>query len=486
VDHDLEAICLKCLQKDPARRYASAAALADDLRRWPAGRPLRARPAGVPEHFLRYFDTNPLVLPFLMSLCIYRLAGLQDALFVGTAFLAIRLPARAPSWRSALILSIVGTLLAGARAQNTGVWQLLTSEKSPAVIVMAAYDHGIVRAYVCGAVLGLWTAFGLAAIMELGRDGRQLLDWYRRALVALIGGAAFVALPGEILRVAFPVLRPSEDVIAVLLQVVVVAVALLLCIGVLALFGALAGPMKTIFANYAPGLYSFASSQVAIGLIVTPLLLLFFLVLFFPWILLAWSADQAPSSPVREAGLFDRTGARVAALFGKGLNVDDALNWVSTHVLTGLAAVLLAVSSGVLLGWLQRGAEKSRSPRPRAVAAGFLFAAALASILVSLRLPPVGRVSEMGKALVPGDGDTVCWPALALAKLLLLSFPPAVAGLAGAFVTARITGWVPPRGWRRDRWLKNRERLDRKRRLQQTREAMSREAAERSKQRRPD
>src|SRR5205807_4839319 len=59
VDRDLSTICLKCLEKDPQRRYSSALALAEDLEHWLKNEPIEARPTGVFTRGKKWVRRNP-------------------------------------------------------------------------------------------------------------------------------------------------------------------------------------------------------------------------------------------------------------------------------------------------------------------------------------------------------------------------------------------------------------------------------------------
>jgi serine/threonine protein kinase/Tfp pilus assembly protein PilF len=61
VDRDLATICLKCLDKDPQRRYACALALAEDLEHWLKHEPIRARRTGLFTHGRKWLRRNPSI-----------------------------------------------------------------------------------------------------------------------------------------------------------------------------------------------------------------------------------------------------------------------------------------------------------------------------------------------------------------------------------------------------------------------------------------
>ncbi|MFG0260282.1 MAG: protein kinase, partial [Phycisphaerales bacterium JB041] len=78
VPRDLETICMKCLEKDPARRYPTAAAVAEDARHFLRGEPIAARPVGAVERWARWTKRNPTGAGLLLA------ALVVLALLVGT------------------------------------------------------------------------------------------------------------------------------------------------------------------------------------------------------------------------------------------------------------------------------------------------------------------------------------------------------------------------------------------------------------------
>src|SRR5262249_16791046 len=81
VPRDLETVCLHCLEKNAARRYRSAANLADELGRFRRGEPVAARPVGAVGRRRRWGRRNPVVASLMVTVAATLLLGATAATY---------------------------------------------------------------------------------------------------------------------------------------------------------------------------------------------------------------------------------------------------------------------------------------------------------------------------------------------------------------------------------------------------------------------
>ena len=169
VPRDLELIALKCLEKNPADRYPSAAALADDLTRFLAGKPVSVRSAGLGERFVKWVKRNPVVAGFSTALALVALVGF---VLVTLATLDARDRARDLARSN----SSLNSALVDLTEARDGLSGALGDAK-------AARDNAEARGYLSDVALAhqLWKAndlAGMRTVLERCPPARRKWEWH--------------------------------------------------------------------------------------------------------------------------------------------------------------------------------------------------------------------------------------------------------------------------------------------------------------------
>ncbi len=112
IPHSLSSICLKCLEREPNRRYENARELAGDLRRFLAGEPVQAKPPGPIRHLHQWARNRP---------------GLAVSWIVLTVFYIYHITCRSFDWYNEPGFDRAAPIIALLAATSAWIWQLLLS-----------------------------------------------------------------------------------------------------------------------------------------------------------------------------------------------------------------------------------------------------------------------------------------------------------------------------------------------------------------------
>ena len=118
---DLETIALKCLEKDPKRRYGSADEVANELQRFIQGEPIRARPVSQVEHAWRWGQRHPAIAGMAAALVVVATLGLVGILLMWRSAALERDVARWQSYRANIGVAISGLELHQADTVRTAL-----------------------------------------------------------------------------------------------------------------------------------------------------------------------------------------------------------------------------------------------------------------------------------------------------------------------------------------------------------------------------
>ena len=186
IPRGLELICLECLSKEPTERYASAAALADDLDRFARGEPLAARPPTIVQRFWSWTRRQPALASRLGALGLFYIietinyyTGVVDRSFHGPVSLVLAI------WVAA---SIVCQQLLESRRWSFFARYLWGTVDSLALLFVLLMGNGAASALVVGYPLvivasGLWFRVrfvGFMTAMSLVSYGVLMFDLYVR------------------------------------------------------------------------------------------------------------------------------------------------------------------------------------------------------------------------------------------------------------------------------------------------------------------